>query len=102
MLLYKKKKIEIIVDSSCAPQLLKICERIGAKGYSVIPNISGKGHRGVRGDSDIFDIFRNVMIVVIATEPVVMRIIEESQALLENYAGIVYVSDVEVVRDEHF
>jgi PII-like signaling protein len=102
MRLYKKKKIEIIVDSSCAPQLLKICERIGAKGYSVIPNISGKGHRGVRGDSDIFDIFRNVMIVVIATEPVVMRIIEESQVLLENYAGIVYVSDVEVVRDEHF
>lgn len=102
MLLYKKKKVEMIVDSVCAPQLLQMCERVGAKGYSVIPNVSGKGHRGVRSDGDIFDIFRNVLILVIAAEPVAMKIIEESQLLLENYAGIVYLSDVEVVRDTHF
>lgn len=38
----------------------------------------------------------------IAAEPVAVKIVEESQQLLANYAGIVYVSDVEVVRDDHF
>jgi hypothetical protein len=39
---------------------------------------------------------------VIAAEEIAHRIVDESQPLLQNYAGIVAVSDVEVVRDEHF
>ena len=102
MQMHHKKKIEMIVDAACLPQLLKMCERVGAKGYTVIPNVSGKGNRGVRGSSDIFDIFRNVLIIVIATEEIAARIVAESQLLLQHYAGIIYTSDVEVVRDEHF
>lgn len=102
MQMYRKKKIEMVVDATCLPQLLKMCERVGAKGYTVIPNVSGKGNRGIRGSSDIFDIFRNVQIIVIAAEEIATRIIEESQPLLQHYAGIIYTSDVEVIRDEHF
>lgn len=32
----------------------------------------------------------------------IARIVEASQSVLENYAGIVVMSDVNVVRDEHF
>ena len=102
MQMHRKKKIEMIVDTACLSQLLKMCERVGAKGYTVIPNVSGKGNRGVRGVGDLFDIFRNVLIVVITSEEVAARIVEESQALLQHYAGIIYTSDIEVVRDEHF
>lgn len=102
MQLHRKKKVEMVVDTACVQQLLHMCERVGAKGYSIIPNVSGKGHRGVRSGEDIFDVFRNVLITVIAAEPVAVKIVEESQQLLANYAGIVYVSDVEVVRDDHF
>jgi nitrogen regulatory protein PII len=102
MQMHHKKKIEMIVDAACLPQLLKMCERVGAKGYTVIPNVSGKGNRGVRGNSDIFDIFRNVLLIVIAAEEIAVRIVEESQPLLRHYAGIIYTSDVDVVRDEHF
>ncbi len=38
----------------------------------------------------------------IAAEDIARRVVAESQPLLENYAGIVAMSDVEVVRDEHF
>ncbi|MBM4256933.1 MAG: hypothetical protein FJ147_13680 [Deltaproteobacteria bacterium] len=102
MQMHRKKKVEMIVDSACAPQLLKMCERVGAKGYTVVPNASGKGNRGVRGVGDLFDIFRNVLIIVIASEEIATRIVEESQPLLQHYAGIIYTSDVEVIRDEHF
>jgi len=43
-----------------------------------------------------------VLITVIAAEDVAKRIIENAQPLLENYAGIICVSDTQVVRDEHF
>ena len=102
MQMYRKKKIEMIVDAACLSQLLKMCERVGAKGYTVVPNVSGKGNRGIRGVGDLFDIFRNVLIIVIVAEDIAVRIVEESQPLLQHYAGIIYTSDVEVVRDEHF
>jgi nitrogen regulatory protein PII len=102
MQLYHKKKVEMVVDAACVPQLLAMCERVGAKGHTLISNVSGKGHRGARSEGDLFDVFRNVLIIIIASDHVAGKIVEGSQKILENYAGIVYVSDVEVVRNDHF
>lgn len=102
MKLYPKKKVEIVVEAARAPKMLELIESLGAKGYTTLANASGKGNRGIRSTDDIFDVFRNVLIIVITSEPVAHRIMEESQKVLENYAGVVYLSDVEVVRDPHF
>jgi PII-like signaling protein len=102
MQLHPKKRIEIVVEASCAPSILEMIEAAGAKGYTVLQDVSGKGNRGVRDDSHLTDVFRNVLIIVIATEEIAHEIINNSQPLLENYAGIVTMSDVDVVRDEHF
>jgi nitrogen regulatory protein PII len=102
MQLHPKKRIEIVVEASCAPRILEMIEATGAKGYTLLHEVSGKGHRGVRNDSHLTDVFRNVLIIVIAAESTAREIIRKSQPLLENYAGIVTVSDVEVVRNEHF
>lgn len=102
MQLHPKKRVEIVVEASCAPKILEMIEATGAKGYTLLHEVSGKGHRGVRNDSHLTDVFRNVLIIVIAAESTALEIISKSQPLLENYAGIVTVSDVEVVRNEHF
>lgn len=102
MQLYKKKRLEIIVEAARSRAVIEMVENAGARGYTMVPQVSGKGNRGVRDDAHLSDVFRNVMIIVIAAEDVANRIIDQSQALLEHYAGIVAVSDVEVVRDEHF
>ena len=102
MQLYRKKKIEIVVEAACAPAIIAMIEAAGATGYTTIPNVSGKGNRGVRDDAHVSDVFSNVLIIVIAAEEIAHRIVDESQPLLQNYAGIVAVSDVEVVRDDHF
>jgi nitrogen regulatory protein PII len=102
MQLHKKKRVEIVVESARAPRILEMIEEAGAAGYTVVPKVSGKGNRGVRDEAHVSDVFRNVMIIVIARPEVASLIVERSQPLLEHYAGIVYVSDVEVVRDEHF
>ena len=102
MQLYKKKKLEIIVEAARSRAVIEMVENAGARGYTVVPQVSGKGNRGVRDDAHLSDVFRNVMIIVIVAEDVANRIIDQSQPLLEHYAGIVVISDVEVVRDEHF
>ena len=100
--LYRKKRIEIVVEAARAPAIIEMIEAAGAKGYTVLPNVSGKGHRGIRDEADLSDVFRNILIVVIAAEDIALKIVEQSQPLLEHYAGIVLVSDVEVVRNDHF
>jgi nitrogen regulatory protein PII len=100
--LYRKKRIEIIVEAARAPAIVAMIEAAGAKGYTIVPSVSGKGNRGIRDEAHLSDVFRNVMIIVFAAEEIARRIIDQSQPLLENYAGIVVLSDVEVIRDEHF
>lgn len=102
MQLYRKKKIELIVEAARSRAVIEMVENAGARGYTVVPQVSGKGNRGIRDDAHLSDVFRNILIIVIAAEDIAERIVDQSQALLENYAGIVVVSDVDVVRNEHF
>ena len=99
---FRKKKVEIVVEASRARAIINMIEAVGAKGYTTIPNVSGRGNRGTRDEAHLSDVFGNVMIIVVAAEKIASMILEQSQGLLENYAGIVMVSDVEVIRDEHF
>lgn len=102
MELHKKKKVEIVVEAAISGRVLKMLEDVGARGYTVVPQVSGKGNRGIRGEGHVIDVFRNVLIIVIAAPEVAVRIVEEAQPLLADYAGIVYLTDVEVVRAGHF
>ncbi|MCW5750255.1 MAG: DUF190 domain-containing protein [Alphaproteobacteria bacterium] len=100
--LYRKKKIEIVVEAARARAIIEMIEAVGAKGYTIVPDVSGRGNRGVRDEAHLSDVFRNMLIIVIAAEEIANRIIEQLQPLLKDYAGIVVISDVEVIRDEHF
>lgn len=100
--LHRKKKVEIVVEAPRAPAIIEMLEAVGATGYTMVPQVSGSGNRGIRDEAHLSDVFRNVLITVIASEEIANRIAEESQPLLENYAGIVVLSNVEVIRDEHF
>lgn len=100
--LYGKKRIDIVVEAVRAHALIEMIEAAGAKGYTIVREVSGKGNRGIRDDARLSDVFRNVMIIVIAAEEIARRIVEQSQPLLQEYAGIVLISDTEVLRDEHF
>ncbi len=100
--LHRKKRIDIVVEAVRARAIIEMIEAVGAKGYTIVPDVSGRGNRGVRDEAHLSDVFRNMLIIVIAAEEIANLIVEQSQPLLENYAGIVVVSDVEVIRDEHF
>lgn len=100
--LYHKKKIEITIEQIRADAAIGILEEAGAKGYTVLRRVNGKGARGIRQGGAMPDIFGNVMIITIVSPEVADKILDEADRMLDDTAGIVVVSDVQVLRPKHF
>jgi len=92
--LHPKKKVEIVIDSAATEEAVALIERSGAKGHTVV--------RGIRTGHDIFEHGQNDLIIVVTRPEVAERIVRDVMRLLESFAGVAYVSDVQVVRDDHF
>lgn len=102
MKLVPRKKVEIVVDAIAEQDVVTLVERAGATGYTVVPNVGGRGHRGIRVGHDIFDPAPNVLVIVVCAEAIADRIVEDAMRLLERRAGILTVTDVGVARGELF
>lgn len=97
------KKIEIVLDSAAVDDLTEILEKAGATGYSILPEVAGKGSRGVRTlTDDLYDTFHNSLLIVVTRPEVAERIVADMLALFESYAGVFWMSDVGVARSDHF
>ncbi|HXG37770.1 MAG TPA: transcriptional regulator [Bacteroidota bacterium] len=96
----RRRKLTIITESAIEGLLTDQLERLGAKGYTIV-EARGKGARGVRtGD---WDQNMNVQIDIICDESTAHRIVTYcSEHYYKNYAMILYLSDVDVIRPEKF
>lgn len=90
------KKVEIVIEAAGLNRMIRIVEEAGATGYTVIPAVIGKGRRGLRDEAHVSDVFRNALVIVVTSHDVARRIVDTSRRLLDRYAGILFVSDVEV------
>ncbi|GAB4262863.1 P-II family nitrogen regulator [Deferrisoma sp.] len=98
---YKRRKLlTIVTEASIERKVTADALRLGAKGYTVC-EASGQGHRGVRqGD---WEANRNVRIEIVCAEQVARSIIDHLvQTYYDDYAMIVFLSDVEVIRPDKF
>ena len=103
MQMHRRKRLEIVVEKRFLRQVTGLHDRHrGIGGYTVLPCLGGRGHQGLREPDAITDILDNVAIVVITREAVVAPLLAELMPQLEDRIGIVAVSDVEVVRADHF
>ncbi|OJF93773.1 P-II family nitrogen regulator [Alkalibacterium sp. 20] len=100
---FPMKKIEIIIERFQLKKAIKLLDSAGAVGYTVINSVDGKGTHGLREESvTMLDVIQNAMIISVVKEETALEIIEGIQDLFETYSGVVYVSDVQVLRREHF
>jgi len=99
---FPKKRIEIIAEEAVLPRLLRAIEDSGAKGHTLIESVSGQGNRGRRTVDAISGVAGNILVLVVADERIAEALIPACHEVLRNYAGVVLVSDVEVLRDQHF
>lgn len=102
---YKAKKVVVVTEKVILDGVVKIIERHGATGYTVF-HTGGKGSRRVRSAdrARVVDALANVQIECITdTDGAAEKIAEEVAATyFQNYSGITYLEDVEILRPHKF
>ncbi|WP_078554445.1 P-II family nitrogen regulator [Bacillus alkalicellulosilyticus] len=106
MTLHKAEKVVIITEKLILKGVIGIIESYGARGYTIVA-AGGKGSRNVRSTSDrasVIEDFANVKIEVIVKEKTMAETIMNQVAAkyFENYSGITYVEEVEILRPKKF
>jgi len=99
---HRRKKVEIVIEAVRAQDALDWIAGHGATGHTLIPHVTGAGRQGRQAGGDVTRLFENVLIIAITREDVARRMLEDSVQFFKNYTAIVYLSDVEVARGEHF
>jgi nitrogen regulatory protein PII len=99
---HTRKKVELIVERQLLDAVLSVLEDLSAPGYTVVPTIAGDGHAGRWHQGGPAQPLQMVQVICITAAERVDPLLDRVMPLLDRYAGIVYLSDVEVVRGEHF
>jgi nitrogen regulatory protein PII len=98
-------KVVIVTEEVILKGIIKIIEEIGVRGYTVL-SARGKGSHNVRsgGQPSVTAAFTNVKIEAIVSDRARAEQIADAIAAkyFDNYAGIAYLSQIEVLRGEKF
>ncbi|SPP64331.1 P-II family nitrogen regulator [Nitrospira lenta] len=101
--LHPMKEIKIIVQGDQLKFITDLLDRTGATGYTLINNISGKGHHGFHEGHLLFnDTSSQVMVFTVVPENKVEPILAGLGPLFNRHSGAMFVTDVTVSRREHF
>lgn len=101
--LHPMKEIRVIVAGEHRPFVTELLDKVHASGYTIIGNISGKGHHGLHEAHFMFSEQESqVMIMAVVPVDKVEPILAGLRPLFERYSGVMFVSDVAVSRRERF
>jgi nitrogen regulatory protein PII len=97
------KEIRVIVAGEQRAFVTDLLDRVNATGYTIIGNVSGKGHHGVREAHFMFSEQESLeMIMTVVPEDKVEPILAGLRPLFERHSGVMFVADVAVSRQEYF
>jgi nitrogen regulatory protein PII len=101
--LHPMKEIRVIVSGEHRAFVTELLDKVQATGYTVIGNVSGKGHHGVREAHFMFSEQESlVMIMTVVPEDKVVPILAGLRPLFTRHSGVMFVADVAVSRREYF
>ena len=100
---FPKKRIEIVVEAPVLGRLLQTLDDLAVTGYTVTPALAGRGLEGSwRRDGLVGEAGRMVVVFCILDASRVDAVLGPVFKLISRQIGIVTVSDVQVIRPEHF
>ena len=101
--LHIMKEIRVIVSGENRPFVTELLDKVEATGYTIIGNISGKGHHGIREAHFMFSEQESLeMIMTVVPQEKVEPILAGLRPLFERHSGVMFVADVAVSRQEYF
>ena len=100
MKLYNVKLLTITCEILAQKNIIEILKKHEISGYTTY-EVDGNGARGIRGQG--FKNEKNVKVEIIMREEKLQDVVEEiSRTLFADFAIVLYVSNVDVVRIEKF
>ncbi|MQX36260.1 P-II family nitrogen regulator [Roseospira navarrensis] len=99
---HTRKKVEMLVERPLLKRVLEVVKTSGARRYTVLPALEGRGLDGAWQDGQPVDAQHMVQVVVLTNEAKADAILEGMGALLETWPGVVCASDIQVLRPERF
>lgn len=100
--LHPMKEIRIIIQGEHLKFATDLLDD-KATGYTIIHNISGKGHHGFHTAHPMFNEMDSlVMLMTVVTPEKVEPILAGLKPLFDRYTGVMFVSDVAVSRRQYF
>ncbi len=100
MKLYTVKLLTITCEILAQKNIIEILKKHEISGYTIY-EVDGNGSRGLRGQGLKNE--KNVKVEVIMQEEKLQDVVEEiSRTLFTDFALVLYVSDVGVIRTEKF
>ncbi len=97
----KMKKVEIVIEAVMLEEVLAIIDQAGAGGYTILPSVTGRGHRGHRSGFGLTNVFQNTMVFTLVNEETALKISQKIKNLIQNYAGVVIISDADIVWPDY-
>ena len=74
-------------------RLCRALERVEITDYTVIDDARGKGDRGVRGNDELSDVFKNSLLLTTCAPESLDRVLEVVRPILQRFGGMCLVSD---------
>ena len=100
MKLYTVKLLTVTCEILAQKNIIEILNKHEIPGYTTY-EVDGNGARGIRGQG--FKNEKNVKVEVIMREEKLQDVVEEiSRTMFANFAIVLYVGDVSIVRTEKF
>ncbi|WP_069790506.1 P-II family nitrogen regulator [Cyanobacterium sp. IPPAS B-1200] len=101
----KASKLVIVTEKLLLKQIAKIIDKVGATGYTVVA-AGGKGSRNVRssGQPTVSDTYSNIKFEILTpSREMALKISDEvADQFFEDYSGIIYLCDAEVLHAHIF
>lgn len=100
---HQKKRIEIIIEAPLSRRVTEQLDRAGVTGYSIIPLIGGKGLSGSWSSEGQIGRASGMVAIICITDPALADgVLEQIFQIVNRQMGVVSMSDVAVIRPEHF
>ena len=101
--MFAKKRIDIVVEAPLLARVLSVLDEQGVTGYTVMPALAGRGQGGSwHRDGLVGRAGAAVLVFCILDESRIDEVMGPLFKLVSRQIGIVTVSDVHVLRPEHF
>ena len=101
--LHPMKEIKIVVQGEHVKFLTDLLDQVGATGYTIVHNVSGKGHHGFHEGRLLFkDTSSQVIVWTVVPHDTVELILAGLSPFFNKHSGTMFVSDVAVSRQGHF